>query len=273
MARKAGRKPEEKPAEKPAVKPAEEKKQPKTSRKPSAKPAEEKKQAKTSGKPSAKPSGKQTAKPAEEKKPAAARKAGKPAAKKAPEPVTRERRELTSAQWRKIRLEYVKGNTTYRELSEKYHVSIDTIGKHASKEGWRRRRKKLDEKVEEKTLLRVCDARAREFEKLAEINDNMSVALDSLVNFLVKNPEFMLKDLKGVEGISKAIAQIVQTKRDLYNLPNETEKAKIEGIREKIRLEREKFQEEQAEKAASKQAAEDTVFRIVVEGETEALDE
>jgi hypothetical protein len=265
MARKAGKPTEEKPA----VKPAEEKKQPKSSRKPSVKPAEEKKQAKTSRKPSAKPSGKQTEKPAEEKKPAAARKP----AKKAPEPVTRERRELTSAQWRKIRLEYVKGNTTYRELSEKYHVSIDTIGKHASKEGWRRRRKKLDEKVEEKTLLRVCDARAREFEKLAEINDNMSVALDSLVNFLVKNPEFMLKDLKGVEGISKAIAQIVQTKRDLYNLPNETEKAKIEGIREKIRLEREKFQEEQAEKAASKQAAEDTVFRIVVEGETEALDE
>jgi len=186
------------------------------------------------------------------------------------------REPLTTAEWRKIRIEYVKGKTTYQKLAEKYGVSASNIRKRAANEGWRKKRNKLDAKVEQKTLERVCDARAKEFELIARVNDQMDTVLANLLQFVSDQPPKKYDDLRGVESLTKAIAQVVQTKRDLYNVPTEVDRAKIEALREKNRLEREKFAEEQAEKAAAKTAAEGTMIRVTIEGGDEedgALDE
>ena len=189
---------------------------------------------------------------------------------------------VSAAQWRKMRMEYVKGNTTYKKLAEKYRVGEITIRKRASKEGWRKKRNELDTKVEQKVLERVCDARAREFELIAAVNDRMDLVLDNLLEFIANQPPKKYDDLRGVESLTKAIAQVVETKRDLYNVPSEVDKEKIKALRERqkvdrarYRLEKKKFDEEQKEKAASKTVAENTMIRIVIDGEEESepLDE
>ena len=189
---------------------------------------------------------------------------------------------ISAAQWRKIRLEYIKGNTTYKKLSEKYGISESNIRKRASKEGWRKKRDTLDTKVEQKVLERVCDARAREFELIAAVNDRMDSVLDNLLEFIANQPPKKYDDLRGVESLTKAIAQVVETKRDLYNVPTEVDKEKIKALREKqkverarLRLEKQKYKDELAEKAASKSAAENAMIRIVIEGDEdgEPLDE
>ena len=179
--------------------------------------------------------------------------------------------QLTTAEWRKIRIEYVKGKTTYAKLAEKYNISASNIRKRAANEGWRKKKNKLDQKVEQKVLERVCDARAKEFELIAQVNDRMGEVLDNLITFVKSQPPNKYDDLRGVESLTKAIAQVVQTKRDLYNVPTEIDRAKIEALRDKQKLDREKFAEEQAEKAAAKTAAENTVFRVVIEGTEEEL--
>ena len=181
------------------------------------------------------------------------------------------KRQLTTAEWRKIRIEYVKGKTTYAKLAEKYGVSAGNIRKRAANEGWRKKKRTLDTKVEQKVLERACDARVKEFELIAQVNDRMGEVLDNLINFVQSQPPNRYDDLRGVESLTKAIAQVVQTKRDLYNVPTEIDRAKIDALREKAKLEREKFAEEQAEKAASKQAAENTMIRVVIEGAEEEL--
>ena len=173
---------------------------------------------------------------------------------------------LTTAEWRKIRIEYVKGKTTYAKLAEKYGISASNIRKRAANEGWRKKKNKLDQKVEQKVLERVCDARAKEFELIAQVNDRMGEVLDNLINFVKSQPPNKYDDLRGVESLTKAIAQVVQTKRDLYNVPTEIDRAKIEALRDKQKLDREKFTEEQAEKAAAKTAAEGTMVRVTIEG-------
>ena len=178
---------------------------------------------------------------------------------------------LTTAQWRKIRIEYLKGKTTYKKLAEKYGVSASNIRKRASNEGWRNKRNKLDTKVEQKVLERVCDARAREFELIAQVNDRMDTVLDHLVQFVDQQPPQKYDDLRGVESLTKAIAQVVQVKRDLYNIPTEIDRAKIETLRDKQKLEREKFNAEEAEKAASKQMSENTMIKVVIEGTEEEV--
>ena len=198
--------------------------------------------------------------------------------KRGPKPKVRDLRKepLTTAEWRRIRLEYVKGKTTYRQLAEKYHVSANTIRHRAANEAWKKKKNQLDTKVEQKALERACDARAREFALIAAVNDRMDAVLNNLVDFIEQQPPKRYDELRGVESLTKAIAQVVQTKRDLYNVPTEIDRAKIEALREKAKLEREKFAEEQAEKAASKAAAENTMIRITIEGAEEeelALDE
>lgn len=222
-------------------------------------------------------------KPAETKKqtgrkPAAVRPAkGKKTKKETQKPAEEQkaRRQLTTADWRKIRIEYVKGKTTYEKLAKKYGAAASTIRHRASKEGWRKRKNKLDTKVEQKVLERVCDARAEEFLRIAQVNDRMDEVLGNLLDFVQQQPPKKYDDLRGVESLTKAIATVVQTKRDLYNMPTEIDRAKIEALRDKQKLEREKFAEEQAEKAASKAAAENTMIRVVIEGGDEgvALDE
>ena len=189
--------------------------------------------------------------------------AAKPAEKK------KRAQPLTTAEWRKIRIEYVKGKTTYAKLAAKYGISESNIRKRAANEGWRKKKNSLDTKVEQKVLERVCDARAKEFELIAQVNDRMGEVLDNLITFVKSQPPNKYDDLRGVESLTKAIAQVVQTKRDLYNVPTEIDRAKIEALRDKQKLDREKFAEEQAEKAASKAAAENTMIRIVIEGDGE----
>ena len=189
---------------------------------------------------------------------------------------------LTAAQWRRMKMEYVKGNTTYKALSEKYGITASYIRKRASKEAWGKKRSDLDAKVEQKVLERVCDARAREFELIAQVNDRMDVVLNNLLEFIGNQPPKKYDDLRGVESLTKAIAQVVETKRDLYNVPTEVDKAKIAALKEKqkvdrarYRLEKKRFDSEMAEKAAGKAAAENTMIRVVIEGgeDGEALDE
>jgi hypothetical protein len=202
--------------------------------------------------------------------------AGRKAEAKAPEG----KRELTQAEWRKIRLEYVKGKTTYKALAEKYGISESTIRKRASKEGWRKKRDELGTKVEQKIIARMCDARAEEFLWIARANDRLGEALDNMLDFVKSQPPGKYEDMRGVESLSKAIAQVVQTKRDLYNLPTEVDKAKIAALQEKNKLERRrynfevrKYKAEQAEKANARTEAAGTVFKVIVEGDWEALDE
>jgi hypothetical protein len=189
---------------------------------------------------------------------------------------------LSATDWRKMRIEYVKGNTTYKKLAEKYGISESYIRKRASKEGWRKKRSDLDTKVEQKVLERVCDARAREFELIAQVNDRMDDVLDHLLDFIGNQPAQKYDDLRGVESLTKAIAQVVETKRNLYNLPSEVDKAKIAALKEKgkldrqrFNLERKRYKDELAEKAASRSIAENTVIRVVVEGDEDggAVDE
>ena len=182
-------------------------------------------------------------------------------------------RQLTTAEWRKIRTEYIKGKTTYKKLSEKYSISASVIRKRASSERWTQRKNQLDTKVEQKTVERVAEARARELEKLAAIQEKVDDFLDAAVEAIGQVPLKKYDEMRGIESLTKAIQIAVQTKRDLYNIPNEADRAKIESLREKAKLDRQRYEDEKAEKAKMAQAAENTMIRVVIEGEGGALDE
>ena len=75
--------------------------------------------------------------------------------------------------------------------------------------------------------------------------------------------------MKNVESLAKAIQTAVQTQRDLYKLPTldqdyrkKAEAQRKREAKEKMALEREKWQAEQTEKAKTAETASSTVWKV-----------
>ena len=129
-----------------------------------------------------------------------------------------------AAQWGRIRQSYMAGKS-YKELSEKYGVSIKTIQNRASKEGWVKEKGKIKEEIGEKIHARVVRVRVEELEKLIEANGKLIDTLVTLTDRAAdeRQTNMMMFDkagsMKNVESLAKAIQVAVQTQRDLFRLP------------------------------------------------------
>ena len=178
-----------------------------------------------------------------------------------------------AASWGRIRQSYMAGKS-YKELSEKYGVSVKTIQNRASKEGWTKEKGKIREEVGQKIHERAVRVRVAELEKLMDAN---GMLIDTLVDLTsraqdIKQQNFMMFDkagtMKNVECLAKAIQTAVQTQRDLYKLPtldqDYRKKAEAQRKREtkaKLDLEREKLEMEK-QKAAAGQTMDAEVWRL-----------
>ena len=187
-----------------------------------------------------------------------------------------------AAQWGRIRQSYMAGKS-YKELSEKYGLSVKTIQNRASKEGWVKEKGKIKEEVGQKIHARVVRVRVEELEKLIEANGKL---IDTLVTLAdraadARMTHAMMFDkagsMKNVESLAKAISVAVQTQRDLFKLPTldqdfrkKAEAQRKREVKEKLEIEREKLEMEK-QRAAAGQTADAEIWQLE-EPDGEALD-
>jgi len=177
--------------------------------------------------------------------------------------------------WGRIRQGYMAGKS-YKELSEKYGVSVKTIQNRASNEGWTKEKGKIREEVGQKIHERVVRVRVQELEKLMDANGKLIDALVTLTDRAAdeKQTNMMMFDkagsMKNVESLAKAIQVAVQTQRDLYKLPTldqdmrkKAEAQRKREAKEKMQLEKEKWEAEQEEKAKAASTASGTVWNVI----------
>ena len=167
--------------------------------------------------------------------------------------------------WNKIRAEWLKGGITQKALAEKYGVSVKTIQNRAYKEGWKKQKGKIREKVEEKLCERVVRARVTHLEKLIQAQEDVLDGLLQLAADIKKEPKNMLRDkqltIRNAESITRALQTATMTQRDLYGLKNIDQKFADK-----------KWRAEQKEKKAEANELTGTVWRIETEEEV-PLDE
>jgi len=183
--------------------------------------------------------------------------------------------------WGRIRQGYMAGKS-YRELAEKYHVTVKTIQNRASKEGWTKEKGKIREEVGQKIHERVVRVRVAELEKLMEANGKL---IETLVDLTTKAQDYrqqnaMMFDkagsMKNVECLAKAIQVAVQTQRDLFKLPTldqdfrkKQEAQRKREIKAKMDLEREKLELEK-QRAKDGQSMDAEVWKLTEPEEEEA---
>ena len=175
--------------------------------------------------------------------------------------------------WGRVRQGYMAGKS-YKELAQKYHVSVKTIQNKASKEGWVKEKGKIQEEIGQKIHERVVRVRVAELEKLMEANGKLIDALVELSN-RASGDELnkMMFDkagtMKNVECLSRAIATAVQTQRDLFRIPTLDQEMKAEAATGgmlinamKLDLDKAKFEAEKA-KTQNEAEADQEVWKIV----------
>ena len=179
-----------------------------------------------------------------------------------------------AANWTRIRTEWLKGGTTYKKMAEKYGLAEKTIRNRAYKEGWGKEKGQIEDEVRAKTRARIVCVREEQLMKLAEANGQLIDALVALATKSAEGPIQMMTDangtLRNAESLSKAIQLAAMTQRDLYRLPSmdqelrkKQESARKKEAKEKLALEREKWEAEQREKAKAAEAAAGTVWEVL----------
>ena len=75
--------------------------------------------------------------------------------------------------WTKIEHEYVTGKMPLLRLIERYHISQNTMYKHAKEGNWDEKRQKYQEKVAKKALTRASTRDARAISRLMTGNERL----------------------------------------------------------------------------------------------------
>lgn len=142
--------------------------------------------------------------------------------------------------WEKIRLEYITTDMSYRELSEKYGVSLSSLSKTAVKDKWSKQRSKHRKKIATKVQQKIVNKKVRELEKEIGIAE----AISDILHAAVSHPDQFIAicEEDGKERYSfgrindalDALKKLESSKRSLYGILSKKEEAAIELSREKL---------------------------------------
>ena len=161
-----------------------------------------------------------------------------------------------AVEWDKIKAEYLAGDATYAELAKKYEVSLSTLSKKATKEGWKNGRKKVGEKVAKKMETRAAHAREEKALKGVQlaryITDLWTDNLKALNTLIEETPEYLLANPAFASGIPRGLRETYDLIMEMNGkgyvnrkLANEQRKLKLE--REKFEFEKQKWEEQRAQ--------------------------
>ena len=133
-----------------------------------------------------------------------------------------EKKPAKRIEWDRIKAEYLVGDITLQELAEKYHISLSTIYKKASSDGWKNGRKEVGRKVAGKMATRA--ARAREEKALKGINLAKYIAdvwtdnLKSLNTLIQNTPEYMLTQPSFAANIPRGLRETYELIMEMNGL-------------------------------------------------------
>ena len=114
--------------------------------------------------------------------------------------------------WKGIRFEYVTTGQSYRDLCDKYGISLATLSRRAKREGWPEMRKLNDDKVTAKALAAYNE---KEIQKRLDLIEAADVLLERVGLVFTLNPELDVKDIRGLAAALKDIKDVKNTEADI----------------------------------------------------------
>lgn len=146
---------------------------------------------------------------------------------------------IATPDYKKIKVEYIAGGTSYRKLAEKYGVSFSTLRKVAAKEQWTELRNKAGAKADTKLVDVVSDKEASKANKIIDVADKLLGKISEMLEEgvyntqSIKNLTSALKDLKEIKGfkseldLQEQMARIAKLQREAEKEDNTETEIKV----------------------------------------------
>ena len=163
-----------------------------------------------------------------------------------------------SVDWAPIKIEYITTNISYRQLSEKYGVSVGLISKVSVREHWAQQRERFSAKCMKKAEQK---AEAKEVNRLARLITATTKAIDVAMEAFEDEKQFnryiisegigggateteeriySKVDTKALKDLTGVLKDLTGLMRDFYNIPTPAQAEAQRIAAERLNLEQKK---------------------------------
>lgn len=169
-----------------------------------------------------------------------------------------------SVDWNPIRTEYITTKCSYRQLSEKYGVSIGNISKTSVREHWKERREQFTKKTFKKAEEKAANQEANRLARLITATTKaIDVAMEAFEDdkqfnrYIVtegigggatetRECEFAKVDTKALKDLTGVLKDLTALMRDFYNIPTPSQAEAQRIAAERLELEKKKAENNEA---------------------------
>lgn len=131
--------------------------------------------------------------------------------------------------WKKIEEEYLAGSVSYRDLAEKYGISVDTVASRGKRGGWVGKRMGHEEGVRAEVLKAESEQAVRRAERLMEVADKLLYRVEELGSEAEITPAAIKTLTEALKNLRDA--QMIKSGKDLLEQQARIEKLQKECSR------------------------------------------
>ena len=135
-----------------------------------------------------------------------------------------------SADWNKIKTEYITTNTSYRKLAQKYGVSTTQICNVGSKEGWVEQREQFLNKTTAETIEIISQQEVDRAVKIHSVADKLLLKIEAIAD---SSRPLASKDIRALTAAIKDLKEIQNVRSDADRREQEARIANLQKQAEK----------------------------------------
>ena len=144
----------------------------------------------------------------------------------------------TTADWKKIKAEYISTDTSYRKLAEKYGIPFRTLAQRAKRENWVELRNRNTDRVVTKMITQECQRQVDRYSRMLTVTDKLLSKIEASIELL--DAEGVTLDKSGIRALAGAIKDI----KEIQSLKSELDIREQEARIAKLQKESEEEKEE-----------------------------
>lgn len=103
---------------------------------------------------------------------------------------------MAKANWKKIKIEYIRGLASYKDLAKKYKVSMKQISEHGKNEKWVEERKRYQNETYKEALARARVTDVDNLEKIGTLSEKMIAHLEDALNDPEQFKKYLVTNVK-----------------------------------------------------------------------------
>ena len=146
----------------------------------------------------------------------------------------------TTADWKKIKAEYISTDTSYRKLAEKYAVPFKTLAQRAKKENWVELRNRNTDRVITKMIASEAQKQIKRYERILSVTDRLLDKIEQSIEELdmhmaTKTHKTKVIEYDNLDRPDKATKEIIDEVEEIVEYQSIVDKLGLKQVASALR--------------------------------------